>query len=87
MDAGKFFYPMQKKLTFKARQTNPGSPPKLIRQYQIVINVLNHYSRSSRRRPAIPKPDNYFRQNVHKAPGFSIVDSWTNVKELLKPRT
>jgi hypothetical protein len=78
---------MHKKLTLKARQTDPGSPPELIGQYQVVINVLSHYSPSSHRKPAIPKFDNYFRQNVHKAPGFSFMDSWTNAKEFLKQRT
>ena len=77
---------MQKELILKPRQTNPDSPQELIRQYQVIVNVLYHFSRSSRHRPAIPKPDDYFR-NVHKGPGFSIVDSWTNVKELLKRRT
>jgi hypothetical protein len=86
MDAGKVLYPMQKKLTLKARQRNPDSPPELIRQYQVVDNVLDHYSLSLRRRPAIPN-DDYFFKNVHKEPGFSIVDSWTNVKKLLKRRT
>ena len=87
MDAGELLYLMQKKLTLKAWQTYPDSPPELIGQYQVIINVLNHYSRSSRRKPAIPKSDDYFRQNVHKAPGFSIIGSWTNVKEVLKQRT
>ena len=73
---------MQKKSTLKARQTSPDSPRELIRQYQVVVNVLSHYSR----RGVIPKPDHYFRI-VHKAPVFSIVDSWRNVKELLKQRT
>ena len=77
---------MQEKLTLKARQTNPDSPRELIRQYQIVANVLKHYSRFSHRRPAIPKSDYYFR-NLHKMPKFSIVDIWTNVKGLLKQRT
>ena len=77
---------MQKKLTLMTGQRNPDSPPELIRRYQVVVNVLNHYSHSSRRRPAISKPDNYFR-NVRKVPGFSVVDSWTNVKKLLKRRT
>lgn len=78
-------YPMQKKLRLKTRQTNPNSPPKLIRQYQVVVYVLDHYSRPSPRRPAVPNGD-YFR-NVHKTPGFSVVDCWTSVKRLLKRRT
>jgi len=66
-------------------QRNPDSPPKLIRQYQVVVNILKHYSntrRRRRRRPPTPS-DDYFR-NVHKATGFSIVNSWTNVKKLMK---
>ena len=74
---------MQKKLALKARQRNPDFPPELRRQYQVVSNILSHYSLSSRHRPAIPN-DNYFFRNVHKASGFSIIDSWTNVKRLLK---
>ena len=75
------FYPMRSKLALKARQTNPDSPPELIRQYQVVVNVLVYYSRSARRRGPIPNND-YFLGN-----GFSIVDGWTNVKKLLKRRT
>jgi hypothetical protein len=86
MDAGKVLYPMQKNLTLKARQENPGSPPELIRQYQVVTNVLHHYLLSSGYRVVIPN-DDYFFLNVHKAPRFSIVVSWTNVKKLLKRRT
>ena len=78
-------YPMHKKLILMARQTNPDSPGELIRQYQVVANILRYYARSSHRRPAIPN-DNYFR-NVDNAHGFSIVDSWTNLKKLLKRRT
>ena len=77
---------MQKKLKLKARQTNPDSPPELIRQYQVVVNVLDHYSRSSSRGSAIPISDDYFR-NVHKAPGITIVGRWMNVKKLLKRGT
>ena len=80
---------MEKKLTLKARQTNPDSPPELIRQYQVVINVLKHYSRPPFERPAAPS-DDYFFRNLHKTPTssrFSIVDSWTNVKKLLKRTT
>jgi len=65
---------------------NPDSPPELIRQYQVVVNVLEHYSLPSDRRPAI-RNDGYFFRNVHKESGFSIVGSWTNVKKLLKRRT
>ena len=79
---------MEKKLTLKAKQSIPDSPPELIRQYQVVINVLKHYSRPPFDRPAAPN-DDYFFRNLHKTPtsGFSIVDSWTNVKKLLKRRT
>ena len=77
---------MQKKLTLKARQKNPDSPPELIRQYQVVFNVLDHYWHSSSRGSGIPMSDDYFR-NVHKAPGISIVGSRMNVKKLLKRRT
>ena len=77
---------MEKKLTLKARQTIPDSPPELIRQYQVVVNVLKHYSLSSSTRPAI-RNDDFFFQNLYKAPRFSIVDSWTNVKKLLKRST
>jgi hypothetical protein len=74
---------MQNKLTLKASQRNPDSPPELIRRYQVVVNVLRHYSLSLQDRPAIPN-DDYFFSNVPGAPGFSIIDSWTNVKKLLK---
>ena len=77
-------YSIQKKLTLKARQKNPDSPPELISQYQVVVNVLRHYSVSS-----VTPNDDYFR-NLHKAPrtasGFSIVDRWAKVKKLLKGR-
>jgi hypothetical protein len=76
----------RRNLTLKARQTNPGSPPELVRRYQVVVNVLHHYSRPLRCRPAIPN-DNFFISNVHKGPGFSIVDRWTNMKMSLKRRT
>ena len=79
-------YPMQKKLTFNARQENPDTPPELIIRYQVVVNVLRHYSYPLHRRPAI-RNDRYFFKNVHKAPGFSIIDSWTYVKKLLNRRT
>ena len=70
-----------KKLMLKARQTNPGSPPELIRQYQVIENILHLYSQ-------FPLPnDNYFIRNIPKALGFSIADSWTNVKKLLKRKT
>jgi hypothetical protein len=81
---------MQKKLTLKARQENPESPPELIKQYRVVVNVLRHYSYPSHQRPAITN-DDYFR-NIPKAPaseaghGFSIVDRWKKVKKLLKRR-
>ena len=76
---------MDKKLTLKARQTNPDSPPELIRRYQVVVNVLKHYSESPR--PVLSNDDFFFR-NLPKAPTrFSIVDIWTNVKKLLKRRT
>ena len=74
-----------KRLTLKARQTNPHSPPELIRQYQVASNFLFHYSRSSSFRPAVPD-DSYFFRNVHKASGFSIIDSWMNLKKLLNRR-
>ena len=77
---------MHKNLTLMARQTNPDSPPELIRQYQVVANVLKHYSLNPHARPAIPN-DDYFFCNSHKVPRFSIVNSWTNVKKLLKRRT
>ena len=77
---------MQKKLAINARQTNPDSPPELIRQYQIVVNVLAHYSRSSRRRPAVPKSDDYFR-NVHKGLDSQPLAVGPNMKRLLKWRT
>ena len=75
---------MQKKMSLKSRQRNPDSPPELIRHYQIVVNVLDHYSGCSRfwGNIQVPEPD-YFK-NVRKAPRFSIVDSWKNVKKLLK---
>jgi len=68
-------------------QTNPDSPTELIRQYQVVINVLDHYRPRRRWRYVEPQNDDYFLRNVHKAPGLSIVDSWTNVKRLMKRRT
>jgi hypothetical protein len=74
---------MQKKLTLKVKQRNPDSPPELIRQYQLVDNVLDYYSRSLDDRPANSN-DDYFFRNLHKAHGFSFLDSWTNV---LKWRT
>ena len=67
----------------KLRQANPDFPPELIRQYQLVINVLKHYSLPKYNRPVI-HDDRYFFQNVHKAPRSSIVDSWTSVKKLLR---
>ena len=76
---------MEKNLTLKAKQSIPDSPPELIRQYQVVINVLKHYSRPPFNRPALPNDDFYFR-NLYK-PRFSIVNSWTNMKKLLKRRT
>jgi hypothetical protein len=70
-----------------ARQRNPDCPPgELIRQYQVVVNILKHYSLPSDRRPVI-RNDDYFFRNVHKESGFSIVGSWTDVKKLLKRRT
>ena len=77
---------MQKKLTLKARQTNPDYPPELIRKYQVVANVLIHYRfyepfESSR--PSFCN-DDYFFRGVHKAPGFSIIDTWKKVKKSLK---
>jgi len=78
---------VQKKLSLKAKQQDPDFPSELIEQYQVITNVLNHYLRSSRSRPAAPKPDDYFRQNIQKVPGFSIIDSWTNTKEFLKQWT
>ena len=78
---------MEKKLILKATQTYPDFPPKLIRQYQVVAHVIRYYSLpSSIRRPAIPN-EAFFLRNLYKAPRFSIVDSWTNVKKLLKGRT
>ena len=73
-------------MTLKATQTNPDSPPELIRQYQVLINVLKHYSCSPFFRPAI-RNDKFFFRNLYKNPRFSIVESWTNVKKLLKWRT
>jgi hypothetical protein len=68
VDEGKVLYPVQEKLTLKARQDSkseyPDSSPKLIRQYQVVINVLRHYSSLLLFRPAIPN-DIYFFRNVH----------------------
>ena len=66
---------------FKARQTNPDSPTGLIRRYQVVVNVLKHYSVSPLARPA-----NLFPGILKKAHRFSIVDIWTNMKKLLKRR-
>jgi hypothetical protein len=74
---------MQEKLISKTRQKNPDSPRKLIKQYQVIANIIHYYSRSSRRRGPIP---NFFK-NVHKMPRFSIVDCWTNVKKFLKQGT
>ena len=70
----------------KARQTNPDSPPGLIRRYQVVVNVLKHYSLSPHARPAI-RNDNSFFRDLYRAPRFSNVNSWTNAKKLLKRRT
>jgi hypothetical protein len=51
---------MQKNLTLKARQRNRYTFPVLLRQYQLVANVLRHdYSLSSHHRPAISN-DDYF---------------------------
>ena len=66
---------MERKLKLKARQANPDSPLELIRQYQVVVNVLKHYSLPSFTRPAIHN-DRYFLKNVQKAPRSSIVDCW-----------
>ena len=72
---------MQRKLTLKATQKNPDSPPKLIRQYQVVVNVLG-----------LPLDDwPPIRRDIHwyEVPeaGFSIVDKWmAKVKKLLKLR-
>ena len=66
---------MQKKLTLKARQTNPDSPRELIREYQAVFNVLNHYF------------GGYTSESATPNDGISTVDRWTNVKKLLKRKT
>ena len=71
---------MQKKLTLKARQKNPDSPPELVTHYQLVVNVLDHYPDSRHYMPAIT--------NVRDGVRSSIVDNWTmKFKKLLKKRT
>ena len=58
---GKVLYPMQKKLTLKARQKISDSPPELITQYKVVAIVFRHYSLPLHHRPAIPNEGTYTR--------------------------
>ena len=64
----------------KPRQTNPDSPPELITQYQVVVNVLKHYSLSLHARPAIANV-NYFFGNVQKMPEVQGVQSAKGTEE------
>lgn len=70
---------MPKKLTLKARQTDPDSPPDLLGQYQVVVDVLNYYLLSPPERYSITVSDEYFRRNVPKAPGL-----WLTVRRMRK---
>ena len=57
---------MLKRLTLKARQTNPYTPSELIRQYQVVVSILEHFSRFSDSRPYDPN-------GVQKVPGEIVL--------------
>jgi len=71
-------------LPLKLRQKSPDPPPALIGRYQVLANILHHYSLDRHARP--PMSDDDFRRNInHKLARPSLI-SRTGMKGLLKQR-